>query len=96
MAGKVLSPQEKRIEENHGKVHFVKGSRIQRLYDSFQGAKSRVDVQRARFFTESFKETEGQSLVLRWAKALYHVAEKIDVVIYEDELLVGRVGGRGK
>ena len=96
MVGKVLSPQEKRIEENHGKVSFAKGSRIQRLYDRFQGTKSRVDVQRARFFTESFKETERKSLVLRWAKALYHVAEKIDVVIYEDELLVGRVGGPGK
>lgn len=28
MAGKVLSPQEKRIEENHGKVSFAKGSRL--------------------------------------------------------------------
>lgn len=96
MARQVLSPQEKRIEKKHGKVNFVKGSRVQRLYDSFQGLKSRVDVQRARFFTESFKETEGESLVLRWAKALYHVAEKIDVIIQDDELLVGRVGGPGK
>ena len=96
MADRILSPQEKRIEDNKGQVIFSKGSRVQRIYDSFQGARSSVDVQRARYFTESFKTTEGQSLVLRWAKALYHVAENIDVIINDDELLVGRVGGQGK
>lgn len=96
MADRILSPQEKRIEDNKGQVIFSKGSRVQRIYDSFQGARSSVDVQRARYFTESFKTTEGQSLVLRWAKALYYVAENIDVIINDDELLVGRVGGQGK
>lgn len=96
MADRILSPQEKRIEENKGQVIFSNGSRVQRIFDSFQGARSSVDVQRARYFTESFKTTEGQSLVLRWAKALYHVAENIEVIINDDELLVGRVGGQGK
>jgi isethionate sulfite-lyase len=41
-------------------------------------------------FTESFKETEGQSLVLRWAKALRLYAEKAAIAIFPDELIVGR------
>ncbi len=53
-------------------------------------------MQRAQYFTESFKETEGQALTLRWAKALYHIAEKIDVYIEPDQLIVGRVGRPGK
>lgn len=91
----VLSPQEERIKENGGRVVFGKG-RTQRIYDSFSEGKSYVDVERAKYFTESFKETEGEPLVLRWAKALYHVAENIHVWIDPDQLIVGRVGRPGK
>src|SRR5262249_8835192 len=38
----------------------------------------------------SFKTTEGQPLVLRWAKALKHIAENMPVTIFDDELIVGR------
>lgn len=95
----VLSPQEDRIQKNGGKIifGFQNGkSRVQKIYDSFSEGKSYVDVQRAQYFTESFKETEGQPLTLRWAKALYHIAEKIDVYIELDQLIVGRVGRPGK
>lgn len=95
----VLSPQEDRIQKNGGKIifGFQNGkSRVQKIYDSFSEGKSYVDVQRAQYFTESFKETEGQPLTLRWAKALYHIAEKIDVYIEPDQLIVGRVGRPGK
>ncbi len=95
----VLSPQEERIKENEGKIVFYSEygkSRAQKIYDSFSESKSYVDVQRAKYFTESFKETEGQPLPLRWAKALYHIAEKIEVYIEEDQLIVGRVGRDGK
>ena len=95
MAAVTLSPQEQRIESAKGKVLF-QSERTQRIYDSFQGTKSAVDIQRAKYFTESFKQTEGQSLSLRWAKALYHIAENIEIIINDDELLVGRVGKQGK
>ncbi|MBQ9229028.1 MAG: glycyl radical protein [Eubacterium sp.] len=95
MATLTLSPQEKRLEATKGKVVF-RTQRTQRIYDSFQGTKSAVDIQRAKYFTESFRQTEGQALSLRWAKALYHIAESIDVIINDDELLVGRVGKAGK
>ena len=62
----------------------------------FQDSKSAVDIQRARYFTESFRHSEGEALSLRWAKALNHIAENIDVIINDDELLVGRAGKSGK
>jgi formate C-acetyltransferase len=40
--------------------------------------------------------TEGQPLVLRWAKAMKHIAENITVSIDDDQLLVGRAGCRGR
>ncbi len=99
MSQKVLSPQEERILKNKGRVVFLDEKsrpRLERIYYGFCDEKSVVDVQRARFFTESFRETEGQPLTLRWAKALYHIAEHIDVYIEEDQLIVGRVGRPGK
>ena len=97
--GVVLSPQEERIRKNGGKIIFYSDnekSRAQKIYDSFSESKSYVDVQRAKYFTESFKKTEGQPLVLRWAKALYHIAANIEVYIEPDQLIVGRVGRDGK
>ena len=38
------------------------------------------------------KLTEGKPLVWRWAKALYHVAEHIEVHIDDHQLLAGRIG----
>ena len=93
----VFSPQEERIIKNHGKVVFNnENSRIKTIYDNFKNSTSAVDIQRARYFTESFKETEGEPLNLRWAKALHRIAEKIDVIIDDGQLLAGRGGRSGK
>lgn len=94
----ILSPQEQRLRQTNGEAFnpTQKGSRIQAIYNSFKNARSVVDIQRARYFTESFKETEGQPLVLRWAKALHHIAEHIDVYIDDHQLIVGRGGQEGK
>lgn len=94
MSANLLSPQEKRIQDNQGKV-ALKG-RANNIYNSFCDGKSAVDVQRAKYFTESFKKTEGQALSLRWAKALYHIAENIEIIIDDDQLIVGRAGRKGK
>lgn len=98
MKQKILSPQEERIEKNKGRINFGNSSenRIQKIYESFENSKSTVDVQRAKYFTESFKKTEGEALSLRWAKALYHIAENIEIIIDDDQLLAGRVGRKGK
>ena len=90
-AGTALSAQELAIEQGQKALHGNISERVLRIFDAIRGYGSpRVTVDRAVYFTESFKTTEGQPLVLRWAKALKHVAENIPVTILEDELLVGR------
>jgi formate C-acetyltransferase len=55
-----------------------------------------VDIERALYFTQSMKETEGDLLTLRWAKALKNIAEKITVYITPNQLLAGRAGQFGR
>jgi len=71
-------------------------SRAFKILERVQSLTPKVDVQRGKLFTEVMKETEGQPLVLRWAKAMMHVAKNIDVYIDEDQLLVGRAGAQGR
>lgn len=88
---RVLSAQEEAIESGKRIVHGTASDRVLRLFDAVRASyQPRVALERAVFFTESFKETEGQPLVLRWAKALKHIAENISVTIFDDELIVGR------
>ncbi|HQR78382.1 MAG TPA: pyruvate formate lyase family protein, partial [Burkholderiaceae bacterium] len=90
-AAAALSAQELAIEQGAKALHGNISERVLRIFDAIRGYGSpRVTVHRAVYFTESFKQTEGQPLVLRWAKALKHVAENIPVTIFEDELIVGR------
>ena len=48
-----------------------------------------VCPERSRLITESWKETEGESISVRWAKAFQKVLEGIPVVIKDGELIVG-------
>jgi formate C-acetyltransferase len=86
-----LSAQERAIVEGKKVLHGTVTDRVLRTFDAIRAyGPPRVALERAVHFTESFKTTEGQPLVLRWAKALKHVAEKISVAILDDELIVGR------
>ena len=49
----------------------------------------RLDLQRSRLMTESFKETDGQSMVMRRAKALAHVLNNMGIFIRDWERIVG-------
>jgi len=49
----------------------------------------RLDLQRSRLFTESYKETDGQAMVLRRAKALANLLHKMDIFIRDHERIVG-------
>lgn len=51
-----------------------------------------ISIERARIFTDSHKETEGETVILRRAKAFRAVCNAIDPVIFEGELLVGSIG----
>ena len=89
-----LSPQEDRVINK--KVDRKGRERVYKILERNQFTLPHVDVERAKYFTESMKQTEGELLTLRWAKALKNVAEKITVWITPDQLLAGRVGQLGR
>jgi len=49
----------------------------------------KASIERARYMTQSFKETDGQEWVIRRAKALANVLDNVGIYIKENELLVG-------
>ena len=66
------SPQEQRLlDKIEGKVDRFRATheRVFRMLERFDGMKPRIDIERALYFTQSMQETEGQPLVLRWAKS---------------------------
>lgn len=98
MTEKILSIQEQRIEEEIRTHKPVYGSnnRATRLLERIKGTKPQIDIERGLYFTQSFQETEGQPLNLRWAKALYHYAKNATIYLEEGQLLVGRGGKLGR
>src|SRR5512144_3029391 len=86
-----LSGQEQAIAEGKKVLHGTATDRVLRMFEAIRSSgPPRVALERAVYFTESFKTTEGQPLVWRWAKALQHIAENISIAIFDDELIVGR------
>lgn len=49
----------------------------------------RLDLQRSRFFSESFRETDREAMVLRRAKALANLLNKMGIFIRDHERIVG-------
>jgi len=70
------------------------GDRVVRLRERFLRSQREVCIERARYLTESYRRTEGQPAVLRQARALEHILNRITVRIEPDELLVGNVTGK--
>ena len=67
--------------------------RVLKLYERLDNAGNYVNIERARYFTESFKTTEGEAINVRFAKALLHTAKNIALHIEEDQLFAGQIGG---
>ncbi len=91
----VLTPQEARLWHPAAAPAGTE-DRTQRLLARIQHDKPAIDIERARYFTESMRETAGELLILRWAKAMYHIAGHITVYIDDDQLIVGRAGKPGR
>src|SRR5512144_2509501 len=86
-----LSAQEQAIQAGKKVLHGTASDRVLRMFEAIRTSGApRVALERAVHFTESFKTTECQPLVLRWAMALKNIAEKMSVAIFDDELIVGR------
>ncbi|WP_437890976.1 (2S)-3-sulfopropanediol dehydratase [Phytobacter sp. V91] len=92
----VLSPQEARILQPGSAPRAGASRRTDKILAEIQQGKPGIDVERARYFTESMRATEGQLLILRWAKAMYHIAQHITVYIDDEQLIVGRAGKPGR
>ncbi|MBI4330781.1 MAG: DUF3029 family protein [Chloroflexi bacterium] len=66
--------------------------RVRRRREELREAKPRLVAFRSRLVTDSWKETEGESLVIRQAMALQKLAKEYPVFIREGELVVGSMG----
>lgn len=93
MGSDVFSPQESRVIH---KGSLPNPNRATDLIGKVRGVKPQIDIERGLYFTQSFKETEGQPLIVRWAKALKHYAENSTISIEEGQLIVGRAGKAGR
>ena len=70
-------------------AEIKKSDRIQKLIDDLYSGTPTIESDRAEIITESFKNTEGMSIYLRKSRAFKAMAEKLPVVIRDDELIVG-------
>ncbi len=63
--------------------------RIEALKDESVNARQYVCVQRARYLTEAYRENEQDPMIIRRAKALRNVLNKVDIFIEDRQLLAG-------
>lgn len=66
-----------------------KSERIPRLVENLYAKMPEIESARAVLLTESYKETEGQPIVMRRAKAFAHILDNIPIIIRDEELVVG-------
>ena len=62
--------------------------------EAFFDTQFSVCIERARYYTESFKSTEGEPQVIRMAKAFSHYLENVTIVLNENDLFAGYAGGK--
>lgn len=95
-----LTPQEERLQL--GQLYTTPPTGLtpgrRRIYRMLQKLRDqelpRISMERAVLFTETFRQTEGEHLSLRWAKAMMNIARNIPIHIEDDQLLAGRCDGK--
>ncbi|MBR1757904.1 MAG: glycyl radical protein [Lachnospiraceae bacterium] len=93
MSEVTFSPQEERVIY---KKNLANINRATSLIGKVRGVKPQIDIERGLYFTRSFQETEGEALIVRWAKALLYYAKESTVHIEDGQLLAGRGGTAGR
>ena len=68
------------------RIHFIK--------DRVVGTRPEMDLENARIMTESFKETAGEPLCIRKAKAFRKQCQEKTIKIWDKELIVGCSGSK--
>ncbi len=66
-----------------------KTARIDRLKAALYEKMPQIEADRAVLLTESYRETEGEPIITRRARAFAHILENIPITIRKDELIVG-------
>ena len=66
-----------------------KSPRIQKLVDALYEHMPVIESARAKLITESYKETEGEPIITRRAKAFAHILHNIPIIFRDNELIVG-------
>ena len=74
---------------NYNSAKCAKSPRIERLKEELFRRMPQIEADRAVLLTESYKQTEGEPIVTRRAKAFKHIMEYLPIVIRPDELVVG-------
>ncbi len=68
--------------------------RVRRVRADLMAAMPAICPERALLITESYRETEGQPMVLRRAKALERILANMSIFIEKDQLIVGNQAGQ--
>jgi len=68
-------------------------SRFEKFREKCMGAELVVKVDHARIYTRVMKETDGEPMVIRRAKAFYAVVREMPIDIDPDDLFVGYIDG---
>src|SRR4030042_1295627 len=70
-------------------LRFVRSDRIAKLRELVRPRQPELDVESLRYMTASYKETEGQSAIIRRANALDKMLSEMTIYILDGELIVG-------
>jgi pyruvate formate-lyase/glycerol dehydratase family glycyl radical enzyme len=84
-----------RTKDQMGKFSFDGDNafpRIEKLIEDYWKNKPSVDIERARIYTRSFKETEGEDIIIRRAKAYKEYCETRRIRLPEGQLILGDPG----
>ncbi|MBU4317049.1 MAG: hypothetical protein KKF30_07225 [Proteobacteria bacterium] len=68
---------------------FPYSDRIHRMKEDLLASVNEADIERARYFTHAYRETEGQGPAMRAAKGLEKTLQHLSIKIDGDELIAG-------
>lgn len=63
--------------------------RIQRLKEALFANPREISLERAVLYTESYRQSEGEPVIIRRAKATAHILDRVNISIRDDELIAG-------
>ena len=80
-------------EVNHELLEAIDGlslnERLKRLKEKYLNTTPKLTSERGTYYAQSWRQTEGQPIQVRIARAVKNVLENIPTPVFEDELVVG-------